>query len=56
MKIFRTVLVQEPITVTGPCKAQVRGLLIAGIVGSNPAERIDFRRLCQLCAVWIGTF
>jgi len=56
MKICRAILLQELITVVGPFKAQVCGRLIAGIAGSNPAESMDFRRLCPLCDVWIGTF
>jgi len=41
--------------VAEPCKAQVCGRLIAGIAGSNPAESMDFLRLCPLCVVWIHT-
>ena len=47
---------QEPATVTEPCKAQDRGRSIVGIAGSNPAESMDLLRLCPLCVAWIQTF
>ena len=53
MEICRTIILQEPITVAEPFKAQGRGRSIAGIAGSNPAESMDFRRLGPLCVVWL---
>ena len=36
------------------CKAQVCSRLVAGIVGSNPAEGTDVRLMCFLCVVGSG--
>jgi hypothetical protein len=41
----------EPIPVAARSKAQFRGRLFAGVVGSNPAERICVFLLCLLY-VW----
>ena len=54
LKHFRLIKHTQLIPVAVQSQAQVCGLSIAGIAGWNPAEGMEFRRLCLLCVMQVA--